>query len=244
MRRFCRFLVIAAALAFLISLFSFSVSAEGEKKRVYDNEGIFNSSDNARIESALSDFVSETGIEIRVITTDDSPFYLSELGLSYQSDSAVLEIIAGGSEYYYEFYTYGSATEKIDDGEVSRILDDSDVYDYLKGGDFADGIEAFATLTARAYNGKLQEPMWLTVLVSAIIAVIVAAIPVIVITVKYKRKQKAPSYPLENYASLSLDADACRDSYMGSRIIKTRVNTSSGGGRSGGGRSGGSRGRR
>jgi len=242
MRRFRRFFVIAATLAFLISLFSLSVSAEGGRSRVYDYERILSNADNTRIEAALSDFVSETGIEIRVVTTDDSPFFISDLGLSYQSDSVVLEIIASGGEYYYEFYTYGSATGEIDNGEVDRILDDSDVYDNLKGGSFADGIEAFASLTAKAYCGKLQEPVWLTLLVSAIIALVIAAVPVIVITVKYKRKQKAPSYPLENYASLILDTDVCRDSFMGSRIIKTRVNTSSGG--SGGGRSGGSRGRR
>ncbi len=228
------------------SFFTTTVSASENESRIYDTAGIID--DEERIESALSDFEAECGIPIRLVTTVGSNSYdLSELGFVDGEDLIVLEInyYHYTNTYYYYLDTFGDAYDKISDSEVDRILDARGVYDNIKGGRFADGVEAFAKLTSKAYRGKLQEPWWNTVLVSFIIALVIGAVTVTCVVYRYKRKLKAPVYPLDRYARLNLSVDECSDIFIGSTVSKVRINTSSGRsgggsrGRSGGGRRGG-----
>ena len=240
-----RILLLALCAMLLFGLVSFGASAAYKSERIYDFKDLL--SNEEELDAVLVDFEQKTGLKIRVITTYDEYFSIGNIGLNSSDDAVVLEIIKDGGIYYYEFYTYGEASVRILDSEVDRILDSADVYDNLKSGNFNKGIKAFLDLTQRAYIGNLQEPIWKTVVISFIIAFIIGGIVVACVVVKYKRKLKAPSYPLDKYAKLSLDPFARRDEFMGSRIIKTRVNTSSGGSGGSGGRrvgGGGSRGRR
>ncbi|MBQ2251958.1 MAG: TPM domain-containing protein [Clostridia bacterium] len=228
-------------IAFFITLFCFlsvSASAHGEK-RVYDNSNLISKDEAA--EAYLAEFEEKTGVKIRIITTHDQYFALSEVGLNSGESAIILELIKNSAVYYYELYTYGDANERILDSEVDRILDNTVVYDNFKSGNFDGGIETFCVLTEKAYRGNLQEPVWKTILISTVLSFAIGGIVVACVVIKYKRKQKEPSYPLDRYARLMLDPLARRDEFMGSRVIKTRVNSSSGGSRSGGG---GSRGRR
>jgi uncharacterized membrane protein YgcG len=88
----------------------------------------------------------------------------------------------------------------------------------------------------------LQESVLRTVMISLVLALIFSTIPVIIIIVKYKRKAKGTSYPLERYASLYLHDNRCSDNFMGSFVTRTRINTSSGTRSGGGGGRSGSRG--
>lgn len=237
-----RILPLIIAFLTLFCVLSVSASAYGFE-RVYDYANMI--SDEEETESVLARFEEKTGVKIRIITTYDQYFALSEVGLKSGESAIILELIRSGGVYYYELYAYGDADERILDTEVDRILDNTVVYDNFKSGNFDGGIEAFCSLTLTAYRGNLQEPVWVTVLVSLAIAFVVGGIVVACVVYSYKRKQKEPSYPLDRYARLILDPLTRRDEFMGSRVIKTRVNSSSGGG-SGGRRSGGggSRGRR
>ena len=226
----------------LFCFLSVSASAYGEK-RVYDNSNLISKDEEA--EAYLAEFEEKAGVKIRIITTHDQYFALSEVGLKSGESAIILELIRSGGVYYYELYTYGDANERILDSEVDRILDNTVVYDNFKSGNFDGGIKVFCSLTEKAYRGNLQEPVWKTILISTALAFAIGGIVVACVVIKYKRKQKEPSYPLDRYARLMLDPLTRRDEFMGSRVIKTRVNSSSGGG-SGGRRSGGggSRGRR
>ena len=240
---------LSLALVFIFitaSFFTLSASALSDDTRIYDKAGIIE--DEVRIEAALSDFEAECGIPIRLVTTVGKNSYdLAELGFVYGENLIVLEINFCNytNTYYYYLDTFGDAYDKISDSEVDRILDADAVYDNIKGGRFADGVEAFAKLTSKAYLGKLQEPMWNTILVSLIIASVIGAVTVASVIYTYKRKLKAPIYPLERYARLNLSSGDCSDIFIGSTVSKVRVNTSSGRsgggsrGRTGGGRRGG-----
>ena len=80
-------------IAFFITLFcslSVSASAHGEK-RVYDNSN-FISKDEAA-EAYLAEFEEKTGVKIRIITTHDQYFALSEVGLNSGESAIILELI-------------------------------------------------------------------------------------------------------------------------------------------------------
>ncbi len=242
MKKLPMILVFTLLFASLFSIFSY---AETYANGVYDHADIID--DEAAVNEAIINFEKKCKIPLRIVTTTgDNTYSLDELGFTYNDNLVVLEINSYyDGKFYYDLYTYGDAYTKITDDEVDRILDASDVYDNIKGGRIDEGIIAFASLAATAYTGKLQEAMWVTVLVSAIIAVIIAGTVTGVIIYKYKRKLKAPSYPLERYASMALADGLCSDMFIGSAVTKTRIASSSSGSRSGGGRrSGGGGGHR
>ena len=62
------------------------------------------------------------------------------------------------------------------------------------------------------------------ILVSAAIGFIAALITCIVIVYRYKKKLKAPIYPVDKYAQLSL-SDA-RDNYLTTTVTRVRVASS------------------
>ena len=227
----------AIALPILISLLFtlLSLTSIGEgRSLLYDKADIIKNDEEVR--AILKDFEAKCKIPLIVVTTEhDGDFSLNELGISYSTSAVILEIT---EDLVYSIYTYGDATEKIIDSEVDRILDAKDVYNNIKSGKLEAGISAFAKSTRAAYLGKLQEPLYVTVIISAAIALVISGIVLGVIVFRYKRKQKAPSYPLEKYASMIVEGSMCSDMFIGSSVTRTRVNTSSSGG-GGGGRSGG-----
>lgn len=146
--------------------------------------------------------------------------------------------------YYYELFTYGNPSVNITDGEVNRILDDPTVYNSIKGGNVYEGLRSVIPLIKSADEGKLRADGYVgrVILISAIIGICTAAIVSGVIIYKYKKKLKAPIYPIEKYAKMELDTAFCYDRFLYKNVTRVRVNNSSGGrGRVGGG---GSRGRR
>jgi hypothetical protein len=198
------------------------------------------------LEAAISDFEEKHGVRRCIVTSTLSYATPGSLGIGTGGDVIILSIEVDSGINYFEMFTYGAPDNAITDSEVGYILDNEVVYNEIKRGDVGRGALRFVELCDKAYSGTLQESVSETVLISLVLAVIAAAIPVIIIVVKYKRKLKGASYPLERYATLYMHDDKCSDFFIGSFVTRTRINTSSGsrsgGGRMGGG--GGSRGRR
>ncbi len=65
------------------------------------------------------------------------------------------------------------------------------------------------------------EDFWLVFTWAAIVAVVATAITCTIIVTRYKKKLKAPIYPIDKYASLSLSVS--RDDFIGSTVTKVRV---------------------
>ena len=232
-----KLLLIFFMISLLFTLISLPSFASGEG-RLYDKASIIEK--DFQVEEMLWDFEAECGLPLIVVTTTYyGGFSLSELGISYSDDAIILEIT---EDLTYSIFTYGNATERITNDEVDRILDAADVYDNIKAGRLAPGISAFIKNTKTAYLGRLQEPLYVTVIISCAIALVITGIITGIIIYKYKRKKRAPSYPLEKYASMIVEESLCSDMFIGSSITRTRVSSSSS--RSGTGRSRGGSGRR
>ncbi len=230
----------AAAFALLLSLvLVISVFAKGEACLIDEADMI---KDHAIILSAIEAFEENTGIDLYIVTNYNYKAEPYEFGISSAEDALILIIEYGVGENFYEPFKYGKAHDAISSSESDRILDDPTVYEQIKFGDVDAGVLRFIELAETAYLGVLQESVLRTVIISLVLAVIFAAVPIIIIVVKYKRKAKGSSYPLERYASLYLHDDKCRDTFIGSFVTRTRISTSSGSRSGGGSRGGGSRG--
>ncbi len=67
----------------------------------------------------------------------------------------------------------------------------------------------------------MNEDMVTLIVTSGVIALVAAAVAAVIVVVRYKRRLKAPIYPIEKYASLSLTGGY--DNYLGSSVTRVRV---------------------
>ncbi len=70
----------------------------------------------------------------------------------------------------------------------------------------------------------MPEDFWILFIWSIIIGLAAAGITVGIIVAKYKKKLKAPIYPIDRYASLSLTAHS--DEFLSSNVTRVRVSSS------------------
>ena len=225
---------------------------------VYDKALVFDNNQIKKIDDIIMDLKSQvskkTGknVDFYVVTyarTEYSKSYwgedfLAETGLKSSSSMVVLILIrnqfTGSADLWnYNMYTYGDANIEINQKEVDYILDDPDVKNNLKGWDQVEGVVKFLSLSADAYKGRVGAPVGGIILVSFVIALLVAGLACLGVVLKYKMKTKQNIYPIEKYTKLKLKEsnDVFRGSYVRKRIIQTSQSRS-GGGRTGGGGSG------
>lgn len=241
-------LTLVFVLSFCTVGFAYSSNVIPSDEFVTDRGDLIPDSDEAEISEALREASAECGADVRVYAYRgasyyDWSYYIDETEDSF--DSLVLLVIqydTWDSTYYYYIDTYGDAQYDISDTEIDRILDNSAVYDNVKSGNLKDGIIAFAALSATAVSGHLRQSFVKVLIISLIIAAIIATAVSLSIYFSYKKKLHSESYPLERYASLNLQIE--RDSFITKFVTRVRISSSSGGGRSGGGRSSGGGSRR
>lgn len=240
-------LTLSLLLSLCVSSFAYSSDTIPAGELVTDKDNIIDDADEAEISEALRAASESCGADIRVYAYSgmDDYYWSDYINDSSETfDSLVLLVInydTWDSAYYYYLDTYGDAEYDIGQNEADRILDNPDVYDNIKNGNFKEGIKAYASLAEKAVSGHLRPSFLKVLIISLVIAAIVAAAVSLSLYFSYKKKLHSESYPLGKYASLDLRIE--RDSFITKLVTRVRIATSSGsGGRSrGGGRSGGSR---
>ncbi len=70
----------------------------------------------------------------------------------------------------------------------------------------------------------MGEEMIQLLMVSGFIAIIAAVVACLIVVYNYKKKLKAPIYPTDKYASLSLSH--AEDNYLGTTVTRVRVASS------------------
>ncbi len=167
--------------------------------------------------------------------------FLAEHGLSPSGELVLLVVTVTSYEVYYDIYRYGDAEIRVNQKECDYILDDSTVYYNLKDGNIAQGLCAYAELSAEAYTGRLGVSWKLILIVALIAGAIAGGVSVSSIAASYKKKNPSQSYPLDRFAKLELTKE--RDREIG-KFVTTTIISSGSNGRGGGGRTGGGGGHR
>ena len=227
-------------------------AAATQGKRVYDPVGMLTETDAVSLASHLDELSSRYGVEMYLATyLADTRFddlygdeYCANVRNLYKENAVLLVVTyeEWNDMYYYNMYTYGSATSAIKQNEVNRILDSYDVYTNLKFGHIYDGATAFFDLSALAYEGRTGVSWGAIIAVSAIIAVVIALVIRAGIVASYKKKHASVDYPLDRYAKLKLTHS--EDHYVTEHTTRVYSPRSSGGGGSRHGGGGGHRGGR
>ena len=239
---------ISALLLVLICLSaSFSLSAAAESGRVYDPSGMLTVSEAANLGTLLDELSAEYGVELYLATYVADDRYDDFYGDDYctrvknlKGSDAVLLVVTYerlNGMYYYNMYTYGEANYAISQKEVDYILDRREVYNNIKSGYVAAGVEAFFDLSAQAFEGRVGASWASVITVSALISVVIALIVCAGVVASYKKRRATVDYPLDRYAKLSLTKES--DAFVREYTTRTRVSSSSSGGGSGGRHGGG-----
>lgn len=167
----------------------------------------------------------------------------SRFGLSEHESAVILVLRLYEGTYYYDIYLYGDADDIFRDSDVDRVLDDTSVYQNLKGARFEAGMRSFFSLSAdvlQDHYEKLAAREARAPLVAVIVGLIAAAVvgsgSVLGVFLYYRKKRHGETYPLDRYARLQLTAR--EDRFVGSFVTRTRIQRNNGS-RSGGSRSGG-----
>lgn len=225
-----------------------------ESERVYDPAKMLNATESAQMAALLDRLSAEHGVELYLATyLADGP-YDDFYGDDYchrvkdiEGTDAILLVVTYerlNDTYYYDMYTYGEANYAVNSKEVNYILDDSDVYNNLKNGSVYVGCEAFFTLSAQAFTGRVGMAWGVIIFLAAAISVGIAFAVRGAVVASYRKKHASVDYPLDRFAKLELthESDAFVREYT-TRTYSPRSSGSSGGGsRHGGG--GGHRGGR
>ena len=252
--------VLKKAAALLLAVLCLSLclaltaSAEAEAGRVYDPAHLLSDTEASQLAALLDELSAESGVELYLATYRSKGSYDDFYGNDYctrvqniRGTDAVLLVVTYEypiDTYFYNMYTYGDANYDISQKEVNYILDTYDVYDNLKGGHVYEGAVAFFEMSAQAFTGRVGAPMAVIVVISAVIAFIIAFAVRAGIVASYKKKKASVDYPLDRFAKLELthESDRFVREYTTRTYSPRSSSGSSGGGRHGGG--GGHRGGR
>lgn len=165
------------ALAICILAAPISASAFGNNvivsSRISDKYDHLSASDESRINTAIKEAEQSAATIFLVAVYDTNKGIpsgkeiLSSFGLDHRYGSVVLLVIKYDvsvdsfgenrlefNNHKYEMFTYGTAHKAISNREANAILDDEDVYNNIKGGNFADGAIAFIRGSADAINSE------------------------------------------------------------------------------------------
>ena len=241
----------ALLLAVLCLSLCLALSISAEEGRIYDPAHLLSDTEESQLAALLDELSAESGVELYMATYRSKGSYDDFYGDDYctrvqniRGADAVLLVVTYEypiDTYYYNMYTYGDANYDINQKEVNYILDTYDVYDNLKGGHVYEGAVAFFEMSAKAFTGRVGAPMAVIVVISAVIAFIIAAAVRAGIVASYKKKKASVDYPLDRFAKLELTHES--DRFVREYTTRTYSPRSSGGS-SGGGRHGGGGGHR
>lgn len=247
------FLPVFMLLAVILLTCPISAAAAGDISCVIDRDNRLSESEELRICTVAERAAAETGVIFLVAVYDvyegipSGEDAVQSFGFNYRYDDVVLLMIKCASEdtYFYEMFTYGASYMSISDREVNAILDDSRVFDNIKGGNLADGAVAFIEKSVLAINSSSSVAVEDNTPVIIAISLAAGIIAVVVVIITYKTKLKSPIYPLSQFTNLNLTEK--HDHFIGKNVTRTKISSSSGSSGSSsrsGGSSGGSRGGR
>ena len=147
--------------------------AANYKIRIHDSYDRLTESDEVRINEVIKKaenkvnalFLVEIYDYYKVHMPKTGEDIVESFGLKTEHNVVLLEIyymhdstaeFFGREPYthFYKMYTYGHPHKKITDEEVNAILDNENVYNNIKSGNYADGIVAFIEETVKAMPEK------------------------------------------------------------------------------------------
>lgn len=169
------FLAVVIFVAFAISMPMIASASERSSEasvRISDKYNRLSTSDELKINNAIKEAEQSVDAIFLVAVYDfdktipSGENIVRSFGLDSDFNNIVLLVIKYNvsfenlgnhtleiNKHYYEMFTYGTPHKMISDYEANKILDNEDVYNNLKYGNFSDGTVAFIRESVKAMQG-------------------------------------------------------------------------------------------
>lgn len=239
--------------AVLLILLAFSQTALAEKRRVFDEAGLFTAQEKEHLETALSDFREEYPADLGILTVKDAggktaeeyadDFYDSHgLGAGEKYSGALLSIDMDHRELWLS--TLGETSSVLTDQRIKKILDAA--YDSAAEGDYAacaltaiDEIGRFmeAGVPAGQYDYIRKKQgrslRWYEILFALAVSGIAAASPCLSTVNQYKMKKEqrqSLNYRLAYRGSCAYRFELENEKFLNRTVVQERIPRNSGSG--------------
>lgn len=162
---------------------------------------------------------------------------LRDNGYSSRRQNVIgLVVWHNGTRYETELYTYGDMSRYITDAEIQTLKSEVDAD--AKAGRMYGAVETLIVRSTemlaagKAANPPRTQKVWLSLILGLVAGAVSGGVAVLIVVLRYRKKNRSASYPLEQFANLTLTLE--RDMFLYNTVTKTAIPTSTGG-RSGGG---------
>ena len=242
-----RLIALVFVLAALLCLCSF----EGQATFKVDNQWSGSApltdtqiSELATLARRQSDTVGDTDFLV-VFAADwdsDAETELRRNGYSSDKQNVIgLVVWHNGAKYETEIGALGDMSRYV--GDLKALKSEVDVY--AKEGSLYEAARLFIERSTEMFaEGRAENPpktrgqkILTALLVGAVVGAVSGGTAVLLVVLRYRKKNRSASYPLEQFANLKLTLE--REVFLYHTVTKTAIATSSGGGGSSGGRSSG-----
>lgn len=165
---------------------------------------------------------------------------LRDNGYSSRRQNVIgLVVWYNGARYETELYTYGDMSRYITDAEIQTLKSEVDAD--AKAGRMYEAVETLIVRSAEMLAaGKAANPprtigekVRLSLILGLVAGAVSGGVAVLIVVLRYRKKNRSASYPLEQFANLTLTLE--RDIFLYNTVTKTAIPTSTGGGSGGGG---------
>ncbi|MEG2204497.1 MAG: TPM domain-containing protein [Oscillospiraceae bacterium] len=240
-----------------------STAVWAEEGRVFDGAGLFDASQRAELEAALAQTREQTGLDLAVVTAEDTggksaeafadDFYDENgLGVGAGDDGALLLIDLFHREV--QISTFGAGTDLLNDERIESLLDD--IAPSLTDGRYVDAAHAYLTGVGAFFDAGIAENQHRydtetgkvtryrsisgpALLLCAALALAAGGAAVGGVVFRYRMKTTEATYNFRDRSRMQLDLR--EDTFLGQAVTSRRIAKANSG--SGGGGSGGSSGR-
>ena len=237
-------------LFFLILVSILSLNAFALSERFIDKTGLLSNLEYS-LEDKLNTLSNKHDVHILIYayTYDENTAYhlsdeeiLLEYNLVRRRDNILLLILEKYSisgEWHCFISTYGTAYDKISDGEINYMLKDGSMLDYALTVNMQEGLNSYLDFIDNALSVNAV-PVSERIATPILLALLGAGIAFLCVFIPYKRKVRSDCYPLKEFTNMNLTYSD--DQFTGKTVTKRHAPRSKGSSGSGGG--GGRRGGR
>ncbi|MDD3336908.1 MAG: TPM domain-containing protein [Eubacteriales bacterium] len=241
-------------------------AALAAEERVFDQAGLFTSSEESQLNQLIAQFQQDTGMDFVILTTDvsqsdsshndDSDDFYDQGGFGLGDEKSGILYYLNMTDRYHYLSTCGAMIDYMTDERIDSAIEE--IGSYLKSGRCADAAAAMIAKVEQYVRQGIPEGQYrydvitgeiltarhkaLTsneILISAVLGLILCVATVMIVKSRYQLKGSTYDYDYEDNSSLTMTDS--EDTYLRTTTTQTRKPdppTNNGGGGFGGGGSG------
>lgn len=241
--------IFLSVLVITVIIVPFATSVSADEIRVYDDAGLFTSSEKIELESQIKELKEKYNHDFVIVTTNDTngksiesyaDYYYDYNGFGVGNDKSGCMFTIDMGNRKFDIIKNGLTNEYVTNKELDKAV--SEVESFLKDGQYYRAAQIYLEDMSKYIDNGKYNLTPIEILIAVLISLVVGGIIVGVIVYKYSFAGKQNPYPLKENSKLNLTKR--QDVFLNKTVTHVRIQSpksgSSGGSRGGRSHGGGS----